>query len=245
MTMEPYLHEYKILSSDTDLCRRLRLSRLFTLLQEAAIAHTEALGFGRSMTLDRGCLWVVTLQEIRILRLPVYDETVRLESVPGETMHTLYPRYYRISDQNGEDLLTAASIWTLIDEKERKMTSPKETGVLIHGIDAPWESFFPRPPKSASDADELRWTVPYSATDLNGHMNNAKYIDLAEDLMPDELRRRRIRQIRAEYACELRLGEELRLCREQRDGSFLLSGHLARRVFRIGLEYEENGDENA
>ena len=236
--MGPYLREYRILSSDTDPYRRLRLSRLFTLLQEAAIAHTEALGFGRRMTLDRGFLWVITHQQVKIRRLPVYDETVRLESVPGETMHTLSPRYYRITDQDGEELLTAASVWTLIDEKTRSMTSPKDTGVLIHEIRADWEGFFPRPPRSAGSEAPLLWTVPYSATDLNGHMNNAKYVDLAEDLMPAGLRKRSVRGISAEYAGEVRMGEELSLCTELRENSFLLSGQLTKRVFRIGIDYD-------
>ncbi|MBQ6235656.1 MAG: hypothetical protein IJK54_07025, partial [Clostridia bacterium] len=82
-----YRITYRILSSDTDANRNLRLSRLFTLLQEASIAHTTELGMGREKTLDRGLLWIVTLQRANIARLPVYDETVVLKSWPGKTMH--------------------------------------------------------------------------------------------------------------------------------------------------------------
>ncbi|MFM5883709.1 acyl-ACP thioesterase domain-containing protein, partial [Methanobrevibacter gottschalkii] len=82
--MEGYRKAFTVLASDTDCLRRLRLSRLFTLLQEAAIAHTEALGMGRAMTLDRGLLWIVALQHAKITRLPLFDERVVLESVPGK-----------------------------------------------------------------------------------------------------------------------------------------------------------------
>ena len=244
MSTGPLIQEYKILSSDADLYRRLRISRLFTLLQEAAIAHTEALGFGREMTLDRGYLWVVALQQVRIRRLPCYDETVRLESIPGETMHTLYPRHTRMTDRQGNELLSASAIWTLIDARSRTMTAPEQTGVQIHAIAADWQGFFPKPPRAASEADQLEWTVPYSAADLNGHMNNAKYLDLAEDLMPERLRAGAVREIFAEYAGEVLAGERLRLCREAGADRFLLTGHLAKRVFRIGLNYDM-GDETA
>ena len=93
-----YRIPYQILSSDTDANRALRLSRLFTLLQEASIAHTTLLGMGREHTLDRGLLWIVTLQRAQISRLPVYDERIVLKSWPGKTMHLLFPRYYRIED---------------------------------------------------------------------------------------------------------------------------------------------------
>lgn len=242
MTQEAYHIEYKVLSSDVDPHRRLRLSRLFTLLQEAAIAHTEALGFGRKKTLDRGFLWVLALQEIQVSRLPLYDEQIALESVPGETMHTLYPRYSRILNDAGNELLNVSSIWTLIGEADRTMAAPERTGVLIHGIDVPWKPAFPRTPRSASDDSPGNWTVPYSMTDLNGHLNNARYLDLAEDAMPAALRARRLKRIQAEYASELRLGASVSLSAEAQERCFLFSGSSGKRVFRLRFDYD-SGDE--
>ncbi len=87
--MEPYIKKFKVLSCDVDMNMRLRLSSLFTMLQEAAIAHTEQLGAGRAKTLDRGFLWIVSLQHVFIRRMPVYDEELTLISRPGKTMHVL------------------------------------------------------------------------------------------------------------------------------------------------------------
>ena len=78
--MSVYEKGYRLLSSDVDAGQRLRLSRLFTFLQEASIAHTTELGMGREKTLDRGLLWIVTLQQVQVARLPVYDEDVKLLS---------------------------------------------------------------------------------------------------------------------------------------------------------------------
>ena len=82
---------YQILSSDTDANRTLRLSRLYTLLQEASIRHTEQLGMGREKTLDKGILWVLTQQRCEIRRMPEYDEHIVLKSWPGRNMHLLFP----------------------------------------------------------------------------------------------------------------------------------------------------------
>ena len=51
--MSIYQQQLALRSSDVDAARRLRLSALFTLLQEAAIAHTTELGMGREKTLDK------------------------------------------------------------------------------------------------------------------------------------------------------------------------------------------------
>ena len=68
-----YEKKLRLRSSDVDVDRRLRTSVLFSMFQEAAIAHTEELGMGRAKTLDKGLLWIVSLQKLEVLRMPEYD----------------------------------------------------------------------------------------------------------------------------------------------------------------------------
>lgn len=219
--------------------RRLRLSRLFMMLQEAAIAHTEELGFGREKTLDRGYLWIVTHQHAKITRLPVYDERITLCSVPGDMMHTFFPRFYRITDEGGQELITASAFWALMDENKRKMVFPEDAGVEIAGQKADWELFMPRTPKLPAGGQETVFTVPYSYTDLNGHMNNTRYFDLAEDMMPPALRDAAVREIMSEYTAEARPGDSFTVTSGiTEDHTFLFSGAAEKRLFRIGLRYE-------
>ena len=70
--MKIYRQDFQILSSDVDMSRKLRLSSLFTRLQEAAIAHTIDLGVTRDKTLDQGLLWAVTQYRAVFHRLPEY-----------------------------------------------------------------------------------------------------------------------------------------------------------------------------
>lgn len=232
-----YRAEYRLLSSDVDLHRRLRLSRLFTMLQEAAIAHTERLGMGRERTLDRGILWAVAMQRVRIHRLPEYDERVTLESWPGEMMHVLFPRYSRLLDESGETLMDASALWILMDARTRARVFPEQAGVSLPGMGADGIPL-PRAVKAAG-GEEAPFTVPYSYCDLNGHMNNARLPDIAEDLMPPELRDGAIRQVEAEYLGEARPGEQIAL-RTGMDGrAFTLAGSReGRPLFKLRMEYE-------
>ena len=235
---EYYEQAYTVLSSDTDVFQRLRISRLFTLLQEAAIAHTTELGFGREKTLDKGYLWVITVQQALISRLPRYDERITLTSLPGEMMHAFYPRYYRMTDEEGNELINASALWTLMNRETRGFVFPDESGVIIEGSMPDGQAFYPRPPKMPQNGESTLFTVPYSYTDLNGHMNNTRYFDLAEDLMPEELRRANIQEISAEFSGEARYGDTLTLTAEVRDNTFLLAGAGEKRLFRIGMRYD-------
>lgn len=238
--MSIYRIEHTVLSSDTDANRRLRLSRLFTMLQEASIAHTTALGMGREKTLDRGLLWIVTLQQAKIARLPEYDETIRLRSWPGKMLHLLFPRHYRIEDQAGNALVEANALWALMDEQTRRVVFPERVGVKIRGVHTGKELPLPAVPRVPTAGETHAVTVPYSFVDLNGHMNNTRYFDLAEDSMPQTLRSKRIVSIRAEYSREACLGDTITLCGEAQGNTFLLSGDCAgQRVFKLNLDYSD------
>lgn len=199
----------RVLSSDVDVHRRMRPSRLLTLLQEAAIAHTEELGAGRDRTLDRGILWVVTMQRLEVRRMPTYDDEVTLESWPGPMMHVLFPRYYRMTDVRGDVLMEGSSLWMLVDEQSRKMAFPERVDVSVPGLARGDEPELPRMLAVGEGAQGATFAVPFSYCDLNGHMNNARYLDLVCDHADFAQAGREVRGIQTEFAGEVRMHDEL------------------------------------
>ena len=188
--MSVYREELLLRSKDVDMFRRLRSSELFRLLQEASIRHTEQLGMGRDKTLDKGILWVLLMQRAEIARMPEYDERIVLKSWPGRTMHLLFPRYYSIETAAGEPLLKASAVWSLIDAKTRRVVFPEKYGVAIEGAETGEEIAMPAAVAKAECSLARDFTVPYSFVDLNGHMNNTRYFDLAEDCVGEAERGR-------------------------------------------------------
>ena len=233
-----YSQELRLKNRDVDMHRRLRTSRLFELLQEAAIAHTEALGMGREKTLDRGLLWVVTLQRAEIARMPEYDELVHIATWPGNTMHILFPRYYRITDAAGNALIEASALWALMDRNTRKVIFPEEHGVAIKGMRTGKEIPLPRAPKIPKAEESEAFTVPYSYVDLNGHMNNTTYFDLAEDIIPDAAECKELTMIEAEYVNEARYGEEITVRWGREGGRVYLTGERDKTVVRMAFTYK-------
>lgn len=242
--MGPYLRDYTVSISDVDPARNLRLSALFRLFQEVATAHAACLGAGSGAALDKGILWVVTAQRAHILRMPRYEEKVKLSTWPGKPTHAFFPRYYRVRGEDGAPLAEASSVWVLMDAVSRKMILPREGILDLPGVVTGEETALPTPPRMGTFTGESVFTVPYSYLDLNGHMNNVRYFDLAEDLTPPELRARPIREVTVKYGGEARLGERLDLQTGREEDAWFLSGETGgRRVFRLRLEYGPQGAE--
>ena len=236
--MSVYKVKFRLRNAEVDLNRRLRLSTMLRMMQEASIAHTEELGAGREKTLDRGLLWVVTLQEARINRMPEYDEEITLESWPGDTMHLFFPRYYRIIGADGAVLVTAAALWVLMDSVERKMVFPEDKNVAVPFEKTGFEPPLPRAPRHIETTREASFTVPFSYTDMNGHMNNTRYFDLMEDTLPPELHTKRLTKIGIEYRAEARLGDELTLRWGSEGNDWFLSGETDKQLFKMRMTYE-------
>jgi len=221
-----YEQKIKILASDVDAFQHLRLSVLFRFLQEISIAHTEALGAGRDKTLDKGALWVISRMAVKQERPIEYDEHVVLESWPGETMHFIFPRYYRIrSEDTGETLLQGSGLWSLIWKEDRSIVIPSDLGVEIPGDDRPDQ--FPMP--GALDPPDLTEEFPrvvrFTDIDLNGHVNNTRYMDWLDDLYGATFHEQHFwKEFQVNYTKEIRADDPVVLQRGQEGDTVYVAG---------------------
>ena len=175
---------FKLLTEHCAPNRELRLSCLFRLIQEIAISDTESLGYPKEKTLDKGLLWVVGKQRVEIARMPKYGELVELSTHPGPKTPFLFPRYCQMNS-GGETLLSSGAAWTLIDAKTRQMINPSQEGIVIDGKNLKGDVPFQFPMKSFPLLGRASFFASWRDCDLNGHLNNASYLDLAESLIPD------------------------------------------------------------
>ena len=237
--MNPISISYKLLTSNCDVNRKLKLSELLNWFQEIAIRDTEEHGMGRDKTLDRGLLWVVTGYRIEINRLPVYDEHVTLTSWPGKTIHVFFPRYFRMTDSEGNILLQASSFWVLIDAQSRKVVFPEEAGVHLEQVIVENTPAVPRAPRIADTPEESPYTVSYSVLDLNGHMNNTKYFDAVQDAIYPITHAAEPKTVLVEFKNEAKFGETFRIRYGKQDNTVSVVGEADRMIFRMTLTYEE------
>lgn len=235
--MNTFLKEYKLQNKDVNLYRKLRTSRLFEIMQEITIAHTEALGAGRALTLDRGFLWVVLQQYVEITRMPEYDESILFETWPGDTLRVLFPRYCEAKDSNGQVVIRASALWTLIDMQTRSFIFPEQYGIRVPGTKVGKEIALPKSVKAKTCENHIEYTVPYHVCDLNGHMNNARYYDLAEDLINHVKENKQITKIVSQYQSEAAMNDHLLVSWNETQNSAYIQGIGKKECFRMQYDF--------
>ena len=233
--MGDFSKTFKITADQVTPFQYLRPSSLLRYLQELSIEHTEELGMPRQYTLDKGLLWVVAKQHIEIKRMPKYDETITISTWPSKTMHVLFPRSYEVKDKDGNVIIEGASIWALIDIKTRKMINPNEHGIVVEDLSNGRPFNIPlsnRIPFDLTQNGEI--LAQFSFCDLNGHINNTSYLDIAENMIPIEfLKEHELKLIDIKYVHEIKLGESLPIQYGFENHSYYFVNH----AFQLQLGY--------
>lgn len=239
---EYYSRQVKILSSYCDRFQHLRLSALFSMLQEISISDVERVGVTREKTLDRGLLWVISRMRIELDRPIRYDETITISTIAGKRAHMMFPRYYEVKDAEGKLVMRGSAIWLLINAEIRQPIVPEQENIEIPGVD---ENGMPQLPMGLrtieSDIPAIIRKVMYSDIDLNGHMNNTRYLDWIDDMYDmhfHEVTRLRVLQIN--YLMELSCGDQVTLYYEYGEGKYRIDGVMGQeKVFAAYAEVEK------
>ena len=183
--MQPiYRQQFHIDPVAVDRFGRLKPSMLLLFSQEVAGHHSDLLNFTYDDLAARGLFWAVIRNRVQITRLPREWETITLETWPMPTTRTAYPRSTVAYDEQGNELFRSVSLWVLMDLNTRSMVLPGKSGVDLDGTLLGTELALPRSltPKPLDNRHCRR--VCYTDLDINGHMNNTRYLDWIADLLP-------------------------------------------------------------
>ena len=171
--------EICIASYQTDLTARIKPSAILQIMQEIAGAHAELLGVGRSLLKPMNLAWVLTRVEVRMDRYPLSGEVITVETFPRPNRRMFFPRYFIFRDARGEQIGCGGSTWVVLNIGTRKMDDASRIIPLLPdssdlispmGMPATVEEV-------AGDPAEALHLPVYSDLDMNGHVNNTRYLD--------------------------------------------------------------------
>ena len=186
--------------------------------------HALALGAGYDQMMARGLFFALARIHVSTLRAPRQGETVVHTTWPGEMNRFFCPRYHVFSLEDGTPLAAAGALWVMLDTKQRRIVSPQKVDLgFLDNSDLPAPVALPtRLPALRGETPQVFNRTPqYSDFDVNGHVNNTKYIAwLCDALGFDALRGAYIGDLVAGYEKEIRGHDALRLTLARQDNAF-------------------------
>ena len=179
-----YKKDYKVNLNHVDFKGNMKLSSLFTYFQDIADLHSENLKMGRKVLYEQyGVIWVLVRMRVDIIKYPKWKDIITVETWPQEPGRIGFDRDFLIKDSEGNILVKSVSTWVVIDIESRKLRKTKSvfTGyppvIEERAIDCKLGNL-----KAKGELEmAYKRTVRYSDIDVNGHLNNAKYLDFIMD----------------------------------------------------------------
>ena len=239
-----YSQEFPVMDNCVDCFGRLKLSTLLYFAQEVAGRDFDRISMSYDQLAQKGMLWAIIRQRVRITRLPRSGETIRVETWPMPSTRVAYPRTVVAYDKAGNELFQVLSLWVLMDAQSRAMILPGKSGVMVPGTLRGTELPAPTSLPAKNLLNHRSRTVCFTDLDRNGHMNNTKYLDWVSDLLPSSFHETNVpTEFILCYLSEAREGQELTLSWEfSEDGCLNLDAHRlntdkAERIFSAKLLY--------
>lgn len=186
-----YTHtlQFTVAELHADRFGRCRPASLLRFAQDAASDHCIRLGADWNTMAEKGYFWAVIRQRMEVRRLPKAGETVTVKTWPMPTSRVAYPRATEGFDAAGNTLFKVISLWVIMDRQTRAMVRPDKSGVDVAGTVFGTELPAPAGLNCKDLPRETARTVGFTELDMNGHMNNARYLDWLCDLLPSEFHR--------------------------------------------------------
>ena len=203
-----YQMKMKIPFDMADMNGHIKLPDVILLSLQVSGMQSIELGVSDKAILENyNLVWIITDYDIEVGRLPRFAEEITIETEALSYNRLFCYRHFTIYDEAGQELIHMMATFVLMDRDSRK----------VHAVEpeivAPYQSEFDkkliRGPKYESLEEPISkdYHVRFYDLDMNGHVNNSKYLDWIFEVMGANFLTHYIpKKINLKYVKEVRPG---------------------------------------
>ena len=193
--------------SETDIDAKLSLTGIMNYMQDCSTMQSEDAGVGIGYLGREKKAWLLSSWQIVIGRRPVLGERIKVLTWPYAVKGLYALRNFAILDEKGEYLVKANSIWFFYDlEAERpariRMEDVERYGTGEERLDMEYAPRRITVPEEYEEKEPV--LVMKHHLDTNHHVNNAQYVEIVREFLPEHFQ---IGEMRVEYKKAAVLGD--------------------------------------
>ena len=216
-----YSDKTNVFGQDVDLNGHLRPSALLAKMEDAGSRQMAAFPPTGDELRAEGLAFVISRLLLRIDRPMREGEVADARTFHTDSRGLSFNRCYQMFA--GEECVAEAyTSWALLNFREHKLVRVNEFrgigGTPEPPIDVGIPAREPFPPAEAFETAAVR-EVYFSDADLNGHLNNTKYLNWLCDCVPD-IAHKTLHTANVSFVTEAPLGETLTILRAEADGRY-------------------------
>ena len=166
---------------------KIKNSELLSYFVDVAGAHSAKIGDGFTGEMVR---WLLMGYKVKIIRRPIHGERIFITTWATEIKGIKSSREFEIRNEAGELLVVALSSWVSYNLETRKPERVSQAVVDAYGIEPNRSNFVNCEFEKIGINNDGFYVigeevVDWKFIDLNDHLNNSWYMDIAEHYLTD------------------------------------------------------------
>ncbi len=205
-----YSEERTVKFLEVDGSRRMTVKSLCNCLQEAAYNSSAMLGTSIDAIHGENVTWVYSRFMVKVAAYPEFGEALKVFTWRSRFEENTAFREFIVEDASGSSLVKATAGVTLIDIATRKPAPIPETmrNQFAPGLGSAAVEQVEKLTEPVSTINEMEFRIRSSDLDINGHVNNAAYIEFMSECVPgDVILAMRPCEIAVNFLAEVHYGE--------------------------------------
>ena len=224
-----YKEKYRIGIEDVAHNSQATNKALLSIMEDIACAHSADVGYGVLEVETKHRAWVLLDWKIKVIKRPVYGCIIDASTWSRKIDRLCAYRDFELKDEDGEILAIGSSRWILTDtERRRPVRLTEDIAALYESEDrAVFEDEISEPEYSkemSENAEEMIYNIQRRDIDINQHMHNLSYLDMAYEILPDNIYNNKVfNNIRIVYKKEILYGENVECYYEEQNNKHIIT----------------------
>lgn len=176
---------------DVDTNLEITNTAILNIFEDIAGIHASQAGEGYSK--QAKITWVLTGYQVKIIKRPEYGQRVTVHTWSTELKNITAAREFEIRDENNNLLVIGLSNWAHINLETKKFEKVDSELAKAYQTENEKTNFNEKKVKKIDEPQSYIYTKPYIVDwnwiDGNNHMNNIYYMELAQMLLPEEIKK--------------------------------------------------------
>ena len=182
--VKTFEYSMKIPFDMSDVNGYIKIPQLILLSLQVSGMQSIELGMSDMYILENyNLVWIITDYNMKIERLPVFDEKITIETYAKSHNRLFCYRAFNIKDEEGNTIIEMVATFVLMDRDTRKVHPVMSE--ITDAFDSEFSKTMLRGPrfKELEGGVEQEYRVRFYDLDMNGHVNNSKYLDWVFEVM--------------------------------------------------------------
>ena len=194
--------EYTVGSRDIGKDNKATNKAMLKYMENIACSHSDSVGQGINEIELTKAVWILLDWKFQVIERPTYGQTIKVRTWSRKMEKCCAYRDFEIYGQNEKILAIATTKWVLLNADTRKIQRISEE--IANKYESEQEKYvfkdeIEKMHEPENEEVSINLKVRRTDIDINNHVNNLNYLDLAYEVLPLEIYNKDIRNVRITY----------------------------------------------